>query len=104
MNVRLLKIAFASLLSMSLCGTRSRSLSRTQQIQLLFMRGHEQTPMPRRWVSGELLQFAPNNPITRGSRCGILWNLPGRHPFLVVLARITLDRDDTPPPRADRGT
>lgn len=68
------------------------------------MRGHEQTPMPRRWVSGELLQFAPNNPITRGSRCGILWNLPGRHPFLVVLARITLDRDDTPPPRADRGT
>lgn len=57
-----------------------------------------------RWTPGELLQFSPNNPITRGAKTGIVWNLPGRQPFLVVLHRVKLEEEVQSPMRSNRGT
>lgn len=57
-----------------------------------------------RWTPGELLQFSPNNPITRGAKTGIVWNLPGRQPFLVVLHRVKLEEEVQLPTGPNRGT
>lgn len=38
---------------------------------------------PRRWVEGELLQFAEGSPVTQGARLGFMWACPGQRRFLV---------------------
>ncbi len=44
-----------------------------------------------RWVEGELLRFASNNPATRGAELGFVWTVPQDKRYLVLLNKIELD-------------
>ncbi len=47
--------------------------------------------MACRWVEGELLQFAGNNPVTKGAELGFVWVVPHERRYLILLSRIDLD-------------
>ena len=44
-----------------------------------------------RWVDGELLRFASNNPATHGAELGFVWMVPQDKRYLVLLNKVELD-------------
>ncbi|KAK9862415.1 hypothetical protein WJX84_010278 [Apatococcus fuscideae] len=49
--------------------------------------GHKEA----RWVDGELLRFATNNPATHGAELGFVWSVPQDKRYLVLLNKVELD-------------